>query len=567
MKLLYYLLLLTPLINYGGNEPNQLKKRIKSIDSLIFIGDFISAEKLVNTTTLEESETRDSKLLLNRKAVLYYKQKKIIESFSILKSNLAYFKKVNDKSEQCNILILIGNLYYEFNHIELAEYYYLESEKLAKKDDSKEIVYFNLVNIYTDKKDEKKYTHYIALLDELYAKDQKNNNLLLKIKIYKLLYLNSVNKSRSNEFKKELTDIDALIKMSNNDFLKLYYKMLLSVHESNNGNNEESVRLIDSVINEFDKLYFDFDKIIAMQIKSEIVTKTGNFKKGFLILKQLNSINEKRSSLITKDIINDFNNFIDKINKENEVLELKNKISRKNSILYLIVFIILIVLLSILYLNKYRRKQKEVDLKNNVVTNLKLIIEAEEKERNRIATEIHDGLGGLLSAAKMQISSNNNPKIEELIDKIIVESKSISNNLTTELLSRKNLIEVVNDYIVLLNQNCINIKFQTVNFEQIENKNLNINIYRIIQELLTNVIKHAKSSEVLLQLSKFENKVQISIEDNGIGFDYNSTKLNSGVGLSNIKQRINLYNGNIVIDSKLNLGTSIYIELKIENEN
>jgi signal transduction histidine kinase len=135
------------------------------------------------------------------------------------------------------------------------------------------------------------------------------------------------------------------------------------------------------------------------------------------------------------------------------------------------------------------------------------------------------------------------------------------------LLSRKNLIEVVNDYIVLLNQNCINIKFQTVNFEQIENKNLNINIYRIIQELLTNVIKHAKSSEVLLQLSKFENKVQISIEDNGIGFDYNSTKLNSGVGLSNIKQRINLYNGNIVIDSKLNLGTSIYIELKIENEN
>lgn len=220
------------------------------------------------------------------------------------------------------------------------------------------------------------------------------------------------------------------------------------------------------------------------------------------------------------------------------------------------------------------RKYMEQDI-------LKAVIKAEEKERERISKEIHDGLGPLLSTIKLYIgefkAEDNTQKEQEelfrqaseLIDEAISNTRSISNTLTPRIIKDFGLVKAVESFCKKINQtNAINIKFETTDIKENFEETLEILIYRIITELINNTIKHAKANKIEIYLEKFDDVLQMTYLDDGIGFDKEKvlSEASGGIGLKNIISRLHSVNGTYQIHSKPDVGTLVVIEVKINEK-
>lgn len=259
--------------------------------------------------------------------------------------------------------------------------------------------------------------------------------------------------------------------------------------------------------------------------------------------------------------------------------------NRLNSVLFAVLsFLLVLAVLFLWIFNKNQKKlsvQKEINHKQELMAYedrhklsvSKALLQGEEVERKRIARDLHDGLGSMLSGLKIHLNLAQKEKneginnINNLLDSSIKELRNISQNLMPESLLELNLEEALRD-LCIANSNAItNIEFQYLVKKSNLPKSYEIMLYRIIQELLNNTLKYAKASEVLVSCSKNKDVFFVTFEDNGVGFDLSEIKNKSGMGLKNIKNRVEFLNGKLEIDSKMGQGTSVYIELKISNEN
>lgn len=225
-------------------------------------------------------------------------------------------------------------------------------------------------------------------------------------------------------------------------------------------------------------------------------------------------------------------------------------------------------------LNKVELKSLELNAKQNEVK--RALYFGEEKERKRVAQDLHDGMGSLLSTLKLNaesidLSNKNLGKKEaiayqnvlEMIDKACSELRNISHNMMPSSMEHFGLEITIESLIEKINlYGGTNFIFQIFNNEEKIDSQIEINIYRIILELVNNIIKHSKAKEASIQII-LENKLLILMaEDNGIGFNYTNQKV-SGIGLLNIRSRIEAMNGKLNIDSKESKGTTIIIEIPI----
>lgn len=207
------------------------------------------------------------------------------------------------------------------------------------------------------------------------------------------------------------------------------------------------------------------------------------------------------------------------------------------------------------------------------------IVETQESERMRISGDLHDSLGQLLSAAKLNFNSltddiqfkNKNKKKNyleaiKMIDQSTQEVRSISHNLSPMMLKQLGLVaslEVLTERIST-NKN-ISAEFVAVGLGKGELwTKIEVVIYRIFQELLNNAIKHSKAEEIILQLRKTNNTLKLIYDDDGIGFDSDKLeKLKKGIGLRNIEIRSKLLKGNLEIESAPGKGVHIIITIPI----
>lgn len=195
-----------------------------------------------------------------------------------------------------------------------------------------------------------------------------------------------------------------------------------------------------------------------------------------------------------------------------------------------------------------------------------------EKERKRIAGDLHDELGPLLSAVKLQISSideDDRETNEKLIDKsgkqideIIRKMKEISNNLLPNTLVRRGLEAAVNEFIEKMSEvHPLKINFKSEGKFTL-NQDQEINIYRIIQEITHNTIKHSGASLLIIKLKLIQNKLMLITSDNGVGFDIDGEmNLNSGLGLLNLRSRAEVLGANLSYTSDKGTGTSYIFEV------
>lgn len=224
--------------------------------------------------------------------------------------------------------------------------------------------------------------------------------------------------------------------------------------------------------------------------------------------------------------------------------------------------------------NEQINQQKTLDLmKEQEVSTIKSYMEGQEKERSRIAGDLHDRLGSLLSTVKLHLSSleqnlHQNEEAQKsfdyvlsLIDTSVEEVRSVSRNLSKGVLTQFGLfaaVESMRDAINSANK----IKMQVIQSgtETRLNPEVEISLFRIIQELITNVIRHAQTNEIFVQFVGSDDRLNIIVEDHGIGFNPDEIKSN-GIGLSNLKKRVEEINGEFSIDSELGEGTTIIIDI------
>jgi two-component system, NarL family, sensor kinase len=193
------------------------------------------------------------------------------------------------------------------------------------------------------------------------------------------------------------------------------------------------------------------------------------------------------------------------------------------------------------------------------------LVEGQENERKRIAKELHDGIGQMLTAMSFFIQTNEPMRTFELqlkqqLDEIIAEIRTIAANLMPQALLDFGLATALNQLVQKtgIHTNYTFTANQSINLTKEEE----IALYRIVQEAFQNIIKHSKASEIILEINISVQKLQMKIEDNGIGFDTTITKQNS-LGMKNMEERILMLGGSFVLISYPNRGTKLHFEIPL----
>jgi two-component system NarL family sensor kinase len=204
------------------------------------------------------------------------------------------------------------------------------------------------------------------------------------------------------------------------------------------------------------------------------------------------------------------------------------------------------------------------------------MLRGQEDERSRLAKDLHDGLGGLLSGVKFSlinmkdnlvITPENMAVFErslDMLDTSIKELRRVAHNMMPEMLVKFGLDEALKEYCNTINATgLINVKYQSFGIEKKPGGSMEIIVYRIVQELLNNILKHASASEAFVQLVKGEDRLSLVIEDNGKGFDTATLADNKGAGWTSIRSRVDYLKGQLEIHSDPQKGTSVYIDFNL----
>ncbi len=262
--------------------------------------------------------------------------------------------------------------------------------------------------------------------------------------------------------------------------------------------------------------------------------------------------------------------------QEKQLLIQKDRVRNRN--IWIVVSccgVLVAIAVSILLLSLYRgsRRKMYVMEQQKEINELKALMKGEEKERSRIAKELHDGVGGLLSAATLNLNamkeenvpvpqSTAYPKVQALIREISNEVRKTAHNLMPDVLLRYNLQEAIRMFCSYVRHDTrLHITVQTRGSFDGLDPHFCLTIYRIVQELVQNILKHAAATTAFVQLQRSGDLFTLTVEDNGKGFDVEGNPL--GLGIKNIRERITVYNGTASIRSERDKGTSVYIELEV----
>lgn len=202
------------------------------------------------------------------------------------------------------------------------------------------------------------------------------------------------------------------------------------------------------------------------------------------------------------------------------------------------------------------------------------IVQAKKSERDRIAQELHDGIVQQLVAAEIFVQNlptdnqtlltNNLGKLRKMLRHISSEVRDISHNLTSSNISENHLGNLIGRLIAQVNDTS-NIRFLadlSIRGEFVVSEQIKTNIYRTIQELVTNVIRHSQATQAVVAIRQSDHMLQVIVSDNGQGLSEKS-RMNPGIGIENIRTRIRTLNGNISFNNKPSGGLQVSIEVPL----
>jgi len=287
------------------------------------------------------------------------------------------------------------------------------------------------------------------------------------------------------------------------------------------------------------------------------------------LLEKMNALEISHQTSVKQQTINR----LEQEKKENELLA-RNKNLR--TILLGIALGLSLVIAFLAYLNysKQRKLNEQISLSHQQqllrIENKRkydathALLQGEEQERQRIAQDLHDSMGGMLANIRMSISKdgigniNETNDIVQKLDRSISEMRRISRNLMPETLKNLGLETALSELCESMSYKKLRIQFEAFDLSENIPFETQLALYRITQESISNVIKYAQANNVIVQISQNDNLLNLTIEDDGVGFDKN--QITKGLGLKNIENRVQLINGTVDITSAKGEGTTINVE-------
>ncbi len=386
-------------------------------------------------------------------------------------------------------------------------------------------------------------------------------------------------------------------------FDAIYFKgsLLLAKYNYNREMYDIAIMgLTMAYINAVDRDNLEYQKELLL-IQAKCFSRKDDYKNSYAIMTQLYNVEDQIKKKQQRAIIKELEVQYETLEKEKAITSLKEdqllkeaELSRQKTIknAFLIGFLVIlipVIALLVVYYQKIQtqselaKKQEEINtqkvqslIQQQELNLIKASIEGQDEERKRIAQELHDSIGGNLAGIKLQLSSISDSSetlknINGQIDETYQLVRDISHTLIPKKFKQNAFTDLVTEYANSISKTSpLTISFhphpkETIN--KIDEK-IQVELFKILQELTTNTLKHAQASIIDIHLNLIENELSLLFEDNGKGFD--ASKLVEGIGLSNIKSRINNLNGNLHIDSSENRGTVITIDIpdikKITNE-
>jgi signal transduction histidine kinase len=360
----------------------------------------------------------------------------------------------------------------------------------------------------------------------------------------------------------------------------------------NMGRPFEGIAVLKKAIKKIDSTNKPQLKLDLYSEVSRISARASDYQEAFTFLRKETAMRDSIKSERMQRNMAELEVKFDTEQKERKIAQqdllIEKEERQKNQILIgLIALGVLLIITFIFFRNRleYQRtiaKQKEaiqqqqiVELKQqNKLLALNSMIEGQEAERSRIAKDLHDSLGGLLSTVKAHFNAiqkeieqleelNITEKTNSLIDEACIEVRRISHNMMPHALSISGLEGAVEDLCINLREEGYDVTLELNELPVLENTRA-VMVYRLLQEIISNIRKHAETKYILIQLLPLDNELNMLIEDNGKGFDYEEALAKGGLGLKSINSRVQFLDGQIDWDSEPGRGTSITI--KIPNE-
>lgn len=376
-------------------------------------------------------------------------------------------------------------------------------------------------------------------------------------------------------------------------FQKGHALMLLGLNFLDTGNYPKSIDYLLKSLAVFRKIGDRIRERVVLKALAQAYAHVKNYPLATRYYQAYFQLNDSLNTVDSKRHINEIENKYQAQRKADSILVLtkSNEIQqlslhkRKNLSVALSVGIVLLILIGVLIYRNLRHRHRileqnellhaqriqELEKEHRLVA-MQLVLKGQEEERSRLARDLHDGVGGLLSGVKLSLSTmKGNVFLSEesvqsvnnvltQLDRSIAELRRVSHNMMPEALIKYGLKEALENYCENINlSGTIKIQMQTYGMESRMEQNTEIILYRIVQELLNNIIKHAGAKNALVQLAREEERFSLTVEDDGVGFYPDKVDVGSSAGLANIKARVEYLDGTIDIQSTPGEGTSVNI--------
>ncbi len=389
---------------------------------------------------------------------------------------------------------------------------------------------------------------------------------------------------------------EAAIKMKD-DFQVVNSQEGIAACYLNLGNLAKARELALIVLKESARMNVPLAKVQALQLLTEIEEKSGNIKEAYEYQKLWVDANDStKKEKVERQMRESEANYQNERN-EREILELQKSnalkslsLQKKSTFNYFLIGSLSALLITgfLGYRNLRNRQQlskQQDELQQQRIRELEKdrqliavdsMLKGQEEERSRLAKDLHDGLGGLLSGVKFSLSNMKDNLIVtpdnmavferslDMLDTSIKELRRVAHNMMPEMLTKFGLDEALKEYCSTVNSTkLLTVKYQSFGIENRLDKAVEIIIYRIIQELVNNIMKHAVASEAFIQLIRENNRLNVVVEDNGKGLDLIKLEKSKGAGWVNIRSRVEYLKGQVDVHSDPGKGTLVNMEFNI----
>lgn len=499
---------------------------------------------------------------------------------------LKYFRALKDYPGVGRAVNLLGIVHFHQKNFENAlKYFQQYLENAQQTSDSSEIAsgYNNIASVLIELESYDSAINYFNEAIRLKEKLGNYNNLGQSYQSLGSLY------SKRDNSQLALTNYQKAHKL----YKRTGDRRFMSECEYNIGVEFKKLGQIDSAEKHLIEAITISEDVGALQILRQskesyagLLFLKGNGLAAYELLQEANILSDSILNREKIETISEIETKYETERKEQQIALQTTEIARQTAenerkvtlIIALVAILALLITLFFLFRNRSIRKQQLLVTERDIrvkEAQIEATLNSQESERKRFAADLHDGFGQLISALRLNMSNfsdkNTTENVaafehsEKILSEMHREIRAIAFNLMPHSLIQGGLLSAVEELALRLNKSGqITIQINSFGFEERLPEVMEISLYRIIQEWVSNVVKYAKASQIEIQLNRYDDEVNIIIEDNGQGIDKQRLVQSEGNGWKNIQSRISLLKGSVDVDSSVGRsGSSLICEVPI----